>query len=244
MPSSPPVLSELGEALCFLFILLIPLAVTGLALLNCGLGKAHSAAHSMLAALGATGVASIVYVAIGYAWQGYIGDASHVFHAAGKPVNWLGAAPFFLQGFDLEWREVTGACRAGAERWRSCDDSCGRGSRSLAIERDSVVSGRDGGVGLSAIRALDLGGWMARAIGDKLRTWPRLHGRGGSKFDSCGGWIDGARSGVDPGTSPRQILARGNADGNSGTQYGSRPAGLFPGASRVVRTELCRSDAV
>lgn len=132
MPSSPPVLSELGEALCFLFILLIPLAVTGLALLNCGLGKAHSAAHSMLAALGATGVASIVYVAIGYAWQGYIGDASHVFHAAGKPVNWLGAAPFFLQGFDWSGaRSLVLVAQvlsvgvaamipagAGADRWR------------------------------------------------------------------------------------------------------------------------------
>ena len=46
--------------LVLVFILLIPLAAAGLALIHQGLGRSRSAAHAMLATLCAMGVAAIV----------------------------------------------------------------------------------------------------------------------------------------------------------------------------------------
>src|ERR1700687_6525409 len=68
-PSLLP-LSEVSAVLCLLLILLVPFAGTGLALINSGLGRSRSAAHAMLAALCVTAVAALVYVSVGFAWQG------------------------------------------------------------------------------------------------------------------------------------------------------------------------------
>ena len=64
-------------ALCLLCILLVPLAIAGLALMHQGLGRARSAAHAMLSTLCALGVAAIVFVLIGSSGAGFAGGAIH-----------------------------------------------------------------------------------------------------------------------------------------------------------------------
>ena len=83
-------------------ILLAPLAIAGLALINSGLGRARSAAHSLLASLCIFSVAAAAYVICGFAWQSYSGAPGHLFAAAGRDWNWLGRGPFFLRGMELD----------------------------------------------------------------------------------------------------------------------------------------------
>lgn len=96
-----PSLSQASATLCFLLILLVPFAVAGLALVNSGLGRSRSAAHVMLASLCVFGVAAIVYVAIGFSWQGACGRPAHLVTIGGKAWNWIVAEPFFLRGLPL-----------------------------------------------------------------------------------------------------------------------------------------------
>jgi Amt family ammonium transporter len=84
--------------LCLICIVLIPLAAAGLALIHQGLGRSRSAAHAMLATLCSLAIAAIVFVLIGSAWAGFPGGAAHILHLAGKPIDWLGAEPFFATG--------------------------------------------------------------------------------------------------------------------------------------------------
>lgn len=95
-------LSQTSATLCFLLILLVPFAVAGLALVNCGLGRSRSAAHVMLASLCVFGVAAIVYVVIGFSWQGLCGRSAHFVTIGGKTWNWIAAEPFFLRALPLE----------------------------------------------------------------------------------------------------------------------------------------------
>ena len=77
---SPPVASgdvRRSQAFCILFILLLPLALAGLALINTGLSRSRSAAHSMMATLCVIGVAAATYFVTGFAWQGYPDLPSH-----------------------------------------------------------------------------------------------------------------------------------------------------------------------
>jgi len=97
-----PSLSQTSAALCFLLILLVPLAVAGLALVNAGLGRSRSAAHVMLASLCVFGVAATVFVAIGFSWQGCAGGSAHLMTIGGKTWNWIAAEPFFLRGLPLD----------------------------------------------------------------------------------------------------------------------------------------------
>jgi Amt family ammonium transporter len=85
-------------ALCLLCILLVPLAIAGLALMHQGLGRARSAAHAMLSTLCALGVAAIVFVLIGSSWAGFAGGAIHSLRIGGTAWNWLGAEPFLAHG--------------------------------------------------------------------------------------------------------------------------------------------------
>jgi Amt family ammonium transporter len=63
--------SQLAFALCLTFILLVPLAIAGLALINTGLGRSRSAAHAMTSSLCVISVAVLVYFIWGFAVQGY-----------------------------------------------------------------------------------------------------------------------------------------------------------------------------
>jgi len=74
--------SRLAFALCLTFILMVPLAIAGLALINTGLGRSRSAAHAMTSSLCVISVAVLVYFAWGFAIQGYpdltfFGGAGH-----------------------------------------------------------------------------------------------------------------------------------------------------------------------
>jgi Amt family ammonium transporter len=126
-------MSEASQACCILFILLVPLGLAGLALINTGLSRSRSAAHSMLVALCVVGVAAIAYFVTGFAWQGYPGLASHTFSVFGKEWSWLGAGHFFLRGVPLDGSRASLAALlqflsvglaaliplgAAAERWR------------------------------------------------------------------------------------------------------------------------------
>jgi Amt family ammonium transporter len=69
--TSAPADSAVSFALCLVFILLVPLAIAGLALINTGLGRSRSAAHAMTSALCVISVTVLTYFAWGYAVQGY-----------------------------------------------------------------------------------------------------------------------------------------------------------------------------
>ncbi|MGB7926938.1 MAG: hypothetical protein WCF61_02215, partial [Terriglobales bacterium] len=126
-------LSEVSAVLCLLLVFLVPFAGVGLALINSGLGRARSAAHSMLSALCVTAVAALVYVIVGFAWQGVAGRPDHAVLIAGKSWGWIAAEPFFLRGLRLDLstaalvvllQMLSVALAAiiplssGAERWR------------------------------------------------------------------------------------------------------------------------------
>ena len=126
-------MSEISEALCILLILLLPLALAGLALINTGLSRSRSAAHSMMAALCVVAAAATAYFVAGFAWQGYPGLASHTVTIIGKEWSWLGAGHLFLRGMPLDGSRASLAALlqllsvglaaliplgAAAERWR------------------------------------------------------------------------------------------------------------------------------
>jgi Amt family ammonium transporter len=132
-PPASPMLSQTNTAVCVLCILLVPFAIAGLALINTGLGRSRSAAHSMMASLCAVAVAVIVYFFCGFAWQGFTGGPAHVLTIDGKPWNWLAAQPFFLRGLALNGSSLSLAAwlgmfsvalaaviplGSGADRWR------------------------------------------------------------------------------------------------------------------------------
>ena len=126
-------MTDLTAALCFLLILLAPLAAAGLALINTGLGRSRSAAHMMLSCLCVFSVAAVVFFVVGFAWQGYPGRAAHAFAISGKLWNWIAAEPFFLRGLRLDGSPASLAALlgmmsaglaaviplgSGADRWR------------------------------------------------------------------------------------------------------------------------------
>jgi Amt family ammonium transporter len=132
-PLPAPVLSETAVILCIVFILLVPLAAAGLALVNAGLGRSRSAAHSMLTSLSVIAVAAVVYFVFGFSWQGFIGQPAHVFTMGGKVWSWISAEPLFLRGLRLDdiptslaaWLQMLSVglaalipLGAGADRWR------------------------------------------------------------------------------------------------------------------------------
>ena len=102
MPATVPALSEVGAALCIFLILLVPLAIAGLALINTGFVRSRSAAHAMLSTLCVVAVAAVVYFAVGFAVEGYAGRPMHAISIAGRPWNWLAAEKFFFRGLELD----------------------------------------------------------------------------------------------------------------------------------------------
>ena len=97
VPMTTPTLTEVASLACLFFIFLTPLAAAGLALINAGLGRSHSAAHIMMSSLCALAVAALVYFAFGFGWEGFIGGPAHIITVAGKGWNWIAAEPFFFR---------------------------------------------------------------------------------------------------------------------------------------------------
>jgi len=131
--SDTVVLSDSQTLLCIVALLIAPLSCAGLALMNSGLGRARSAAHTMTAGMCVIAVAACVYVVCGRSWQGFAGEASRTIVIGGKPWNWIGAARPFFAGLPFDgspallaaWMGIVGAALAGliplgsgSERWR------------------------------------------------------------------------------------------------------------------------------
>jgi Amt family ammonium transporter len=95
---APLDLSEASLALCFMLLLMAPLAIAGVALINTGLSRSRSAAQALLGNLAVVSVTAIVFAVAGATFAGLPGGASHIFHLVGKPWNWLGAGPLLLGG--------------------------------------------------------------------------------------------------------------------------------------------------
>lgn len=102
IPNAPATMSDVSLALCVAMIFLVPLALAGLALVNTGLSRLRSAAHSMLAALCVMAVAATAYFVTGFAWQGQTDLPAHTFEIFGKDWSWLGAGHYFLRGVPLD----------------------------------------------------------------------------------------------------------------------------------------------
>ncbi len=126
-------ITDISEALAILFIVLVPLAVAGIALINTGLARSRSAAHSMLATLCVVGSGAVACFVTGCAWQAYPGLPDHMMTIFGKDWSWLGAGKFFLRSVPLNGSPASLAILlqfmgvsvaaliplgAGAERWR------------------------------------------------------------------------------------------------------------------------------
>ncbi len=104
---------QVSFALCLVFILLVPFAIAGLALINTGLGRSRSAAHTMTSALCVVSVASL-----GFSLEGYR-DLLHINGLFFQGVNWssTGSVPVWLMllGISLSSLVPVGAA---ADRWR------------------------------------------------------------------------------------------------------------------------------
>jgi Amt family ammonium transporter len=105
--AAPLSLSETSATLCLVLILFVPLAGTGLALVNTGIVRSRSAAHVMLASICVFAVAAIVYVIFGFSFQGAGGRPAHVLTIGGKAWDWIAAEPFFLRGMKLDFSPVS-----------------------------------------------------------------------------------------------------------------------------------------
>jgi Amt family ammonium transporter len=132
-PSSAAALPDASTALCVVFILLVPFAAAGLALINTGLGRSRSAAHAMLGSVLIVCVAAVVYFVCGFSWQGIAGGAAHTITISGNRWNLLAAQPWFLRGLKLDgspaslqaWLGILSVAIAamiplgsGGDRWR------------------------------------------------------------------------------------------------------------------------------
>ena len=130
--TSAPALSESSFALCLVCIALVPLAALGLALINTGLGRSRSAAHTMLTSLCVLAIAAITYVVFGFAWQGAAGGPAHSVLIRGTAWNWIAAQPLFFRGLTYSDSTSLIACLqmlsvglaaiiplgSGSDRWR------------------------------------------------------------------------------------------------------------------------------
>lgn len=126
-------LSDATRTLSIALLILSPLSVLGVALLNTGLARVRSAAHTITASLCIFAVASISYFAIGFAFQGTAGGLQHVFVFAGTPWGWLATGNAFMRSVVFDASPValiallqmvsvglsaSIALGAGVDRWR------------------------------------------------------------------------------------------------------------------------------
>ena len=89
---------DLSLLACVVLVAMVPLALAGLVLMNTGLGRTRSAAHSMLASMAAIAVAALVYCMVGFSWEGIAGGPAHTLMLAGRHWDWIATAPFCLRG--------------------------------------------------------------------------------------------------------------------------------------------------
>ena len=93
---------DAASPLCLMLILLAPFAAAGLALINTGLGRSRSAAHSMLMSLTVVAIAALTYFVFGFGVQGFAGRPGHTLNIHGVVWNWIAAEPFFFRGLAVD----------------------------------------------------------------------------------------------------------------------------------------------
>ncbi len=169
-------MSEIAAAVCGLFILMVPLAAAGLALINAGLGRSKNAAHVMTASLCAFAIAGIVYFIAGFGVQGHASLASPPTMIGGKAWSWIGAGPFFFRGlqFDGSAAPLAGWLQLASVGLASFDPARRR-RRKMEAQLHLRVNGGVCRDNLSALCALGLGWGMAGSTRRELRlgTWIR-----------------------------------------------------------------------
>jgi ammonium transporter, Amt family len=101
MPQSAPPPFDASVLFCVILIFLVPFAAAGIALINTGLGRSRSAAHTMMCSLCVFSVAALAYFACGFAWQGFAGGPSHMLSVNGKEWSSIAAQPFLLRHLDV-----------------------------------------------------------------------------------------------------------------------------------------------
>jgi len=188
MQLPPTALTETGTATCMLCIFLVPLTGAGLALINTGFGRSRSASHSMLSAMCVFAVAVLVFLFIGFAFQGYTGRPAHLLSIGGRQWNLLGADRFMMRGVVFNGSTVSlVACLqlfsvgiaamiplgAGSDRWRlgaSCASTALLAGITYPIFAHWVWGGgwlaQLGGLALCGNGAIDVGGaGVIQAVG-------------------------------------------------------------------------------
>ena len=101
-PAPARLLTEVSVGLCLVFILLVPFAAAGLAVINAGLGRSRNAAHMMLSSLCVFALAAVGFFVVGFAFEGYPGGPAYEFIVRGKSWNWIAANHFFFRGLPLD----------------------------------------------------------------------------------------------------------------------------------------------
>jgi ammonium transporter, Amt family len=215
MQVQPTALSESGFAICTMCIFLVPLVGAGLALVNTGFGRSRSAAHSMLSAMCVFGVAVLVYLIIGFSFQGFTGRPAHLLSLGGRQWSLIGADRLMMRGvvFNGSTASLVACLQlfsvgiaamiplgAGSDRWRlgaSCASTALLAGFTYPIFAHWVWGGgwlaQLGGLATSGTGAIDVGGaGVIQAVGGITAlsiTWilgPR-HG----KYETSGMAIPG-----------------------------------------------------
>ena len=93
---------DAATLLCLGCILLVPVAIAGLALMNAGLGRSRNAAHLLVSSLSVFSVAVAAYFLCGFAFQGAPGGPSYFFVAGYKEWSWISAGRFLFRGVALD----------------------------------------------------------------------------------------------------------------------------------------------
>ena len=190
--------------LCMFCVILIPLAFAGLALIQQGLGRSRSAAHTMLN-ICVLAITAIIFVAFGFSWAGIAGGLAHSFTVRGSSWNWIGALPLFSQGVKSRVAGRAGAVFSnvcGGSSWDNPDRNC---NWALAISCNLFVERSAGGDYLSAVLALGMGRRLAFSTRFALRAGHRLCGCRRKRNYSCGGRYRGSGHGLDCWPSLRKV---------------------------------------
>ena len=184
----------------------------------------------MVGALSVTAVAALVYVIVGFAWQGVAGRPDHGLMVAGKTWGWIAAEPFFLRGLrpDLFPAALAALLQmfsvALAERccsWPLAVSSADRWRLGAICASTALLAGWTYPLFAHWVWG---GGWLAQ-LGVNcglagLCGWRRV------KHNSGGGWSYGVVDHMDSGAAARKILGRGNAGRASRTQRGAGSSGM------------------
>jgi Amt family ammonium transporter len=115
-----PGLPEAAAAFCILLTALIPCAIAGIALMNTGLGRSRSAAHAMTASLCAVATAVVVFVCVGFAFEGSIDVAPRFGPLLLRGVHLDGSRASIVIWFEMLCAGLAAIIPLGAgfDRWR------------------------------------------------------------------------------------------------------------------------------